>query len=99
MLGCATYCSPSFRVTANICPLPTRASRPLPVTFEVPQLETVLRMFTDGVILNEFPVQANNALFCAIFQSSVPSRCNTAKEVSEDFVDMRALIGDVEVIF
>ena len=53
----------------------------------------------EGDMCKELPVHARSALFCAIFQSSVPSRCKTANEVRGDLVDIKALIGDVEVIY
>lgn len=39
--GWAMYCSPCFNSTEYICPFPTSASRPRPVTWELPQCPTV----------------------------------------------------------
>ena len=44
------------------------------------------------------PVHASNALRCVTIQSIVPFRCSTVKEVSGDFVDIRAVMGVVEEI-
>ena len=43
------------------------------------------------------PVHASSALRCEILQSVVPFRCNMAKDVRGDLVEMRAVTGDVDV--
>lgn len=43
-----------------------------------------------------WPVHAKRAFLWATIQSTVPSRCTTAKEVSGDLVAIRAVMGDVE---
>lgn len=66
---------------------------------ELPQYASDSFVFKLGVTVRVFPVHASNAFLCASFQSAVPSSCKIAKEVKGDLVDIRALIGDVEVIF
>lgn len=69
------------------------------MTSELPQYASDSLVFKLGVTVRDFPVQASNAFLCANFQSAVPSNCKIAKVVKGDLVDIRALIGDVEVIF
>ena len=92
-------------------PRPVRASKPLPVTSELPQCarllndqriapECVIRFYTIfllsvGRTESVCPVHARSALPASI-QSSEPSRCTIAKDVARDFVDMSALNGVVE---
>jgi len=66
---------------------------------ELPQYASESLVYKLGVTERDLPVQANNAFLCANFQSVVPSNCKIAKVVKGDLVDIRALIGDVEVIF
>jgi hypothetical protein len=54
--------------------------------------------FAEGDIASVWPVQARRAFLCATIQSTVPLRCNTVKEVMGDLVDIRAVIGLVEVM-
>lgn len=49
------------------------------------------------MIVRAFPVQARRALRCATFQSVVPVRCSTAREVHVDFGEMSAVIGVADV--
>lgn len=92
-------------------PRPVSASKPLPVTSELPQCARLLNsqrtrlrydaraytilLLTVGRTEIVWPVHASNALPVRI-QSSEPSRCTTAKEVEADLVDMSAVMGLVE---
>jgi hypothetical protein len=55
-------------------------------------------VFNLGLTDRACPLQASNADLWAIIQSSLPSRCTVAKEVRGDFVDIRAVIGEVDDI-
>jgi hypothetical protein len=78
-------------------PVPARARRPRPVQAVVPQWARLRRRFKLGVTLRVLPVQARRALRCATFQSVVPVRWRTAREVQVDFGEIRAVMGVVEV--
>lgn len=58
--------------------------------------ERLLWIREEGVIV--CPVHASRALRCVTIQSVVPSRWRTAKDVVGDFVEMRAVIGEVAVM-
>ena len=87
------------------------ASKPLPVTSELPQCARLLNsqrtrlrydtrahtilLLTVGRTESVWPVHASSAL-PASTQSSEPSRCTTAKDVEADLVDISAVMGLVE---
>ena len=52
-----------------------------------------------GVTARVCPVQASSAERCDTIQSVVPSRCRTEKVVVADLVDIKAVMGLVEVSF
>jgi hypothetical protein len=60
------------------------------------QRDTTIFLFTTGLTERECPVHANRAFRCATIQSIVPSSCTTAKEVTGDLGDNRAVKGLVE---
>ena len=99
LLGCTTYSSPVLRAIWYTWPLPERQSSPRPVTRVLPQCAKLICVFICGRRAKVCPVHAKSALRCAIIQSSRPSRCITLKVVMGDLVEIRAVKGDVEVIF
>lgn len=62
---------------------------------EVSNDKRTIDRFPVGRTESVWPVHASRA-FPASIQSSVPSRCTTAKELPEDLVDISAFIGVVE---
>jgi hypothetical protein len=55
-------------------------------------------VFARGVTERVCPVHARSALRCVAIQSTVPLRCTTTIDVIGDFVEMRAVIGLVDVM-
>lgn len=55
-------------------------------------------VFARGVTERVWPVHARSAFRCVTIQSTVPLRCTTTIDVIGDLVEMRAVIGLVEVI-
>lgn len=78
-------------------PVPAKARRPRPVQVVLPQCASERRRFRVGVMVRVLPVQARRALRWATFQSVVPVRWRTAREVQVDFGEIRAVIGVMEV--
>lgn len=69
LLGCATYDSPFSKLRTKVCPSAERATRPLPVTSELPQCARLNLEEMVGVTERLDPVQANRVALCANFQS------------------------------
>ena len=55
-------------------------------------------VFHLGLRFSVCPVHASSAFRLAIIQSNLPSKCTTTKDVMGDFVAMRAVYGEVEVM-
>jgi hypothetical protein len=62
---------------------------------ELPQCASDRRVWNRDDRVSVCPVHASNAFLCDIIQSVVPSRCKTENEVTGDFDDIKAVIGDV----
>lgn len=97
--GCTTYSSSFPRLIWYICPRPTSASNPRPVTNVFPQCAKLAWKLTLGFTIKDSPVHARREFRCAITQSCLPSRFMVEKEVDEEFVPIMAVSGDVEVTF
>ena len=59
---------------------------------------TILKLIF-GFTVSAWPVQARRADLCATIQSTLPSRCTVVNEEAAELVEIKAVTGEVELIY